>query len=557
MVGVRHLGLHSTAHHSENGDLRCDEATLHQRLLHHFKDVLCEGGAEAVLCAGNSVNGVVCAENAALLTGIVRERWKLENTIITSDLHARLPNGPASVKAGLDVELPRDRGRTAAVEVALEYGTLEWSSIQRIAERILSAQIQYCCRTIKMPVPHKSMVRCKRHIDLARQAVANSMVLLKNDNRLLPLSKSTKKKVTILGVTADMTHDHMEQLSHVHTPFGISPLDAIRSQSHSVIEYNAGLNLTRAVELAKAADAVVVFVGLCRSSDEKTSIVHHLRCSMKLPLWPWSSKRSHKKQSHTPRKQNEKSAFTLDSRDIELAKAVVDVAGHKTVVVIQALSSVIIPKILRQKAAAILFSGISGRQFGNGLKDVLFGDQEPAGRLPFILPESESQLPDWNAHRAQMSLSELWGYRLLQNNNWKPAYPFGFGLGYGEFSLSSLWCPVHVTEKTFTITVRATNTSKQLSAVVVQIYGVSDERRDSFHSTRAAFSLIGFGKEIIEPQQTSELSILCSLAPLAKYDTASRTMQAEAGMYRIRAGRFEDDEQGDCVSVNLPRDVEC
>ncbi|KAH0384671.1 glycoside hydrolase, partial [Aureobasidium melanogenum] len=554
MVAVRHFALNSMEILREDGRITCDEKTMNEFFLQHFKDVLCESGAEIVVSAGNRVNGVACTENPCLLNGTLRQRWLLNDLIVASDRTWLVKNGPASIKAGLDIEVPfKAGGRTAAVESALEHGTLDWSDIEAMTDRILRAQLRYHCRSTQMPIPDPEKIRCQRHVGLARRSVAESMVLLKNDNNFLPLNKSSQIKMTVLGELADRVSSayQFDAASHAAGPPGTSPLEELRKRHNICVDYLEENESGKATKSATAADCVLVFI---RPSSKSES----------------EQKRGRFLDRFKPRKQSgdsrmsrfrDRSHLTLHAKDVELAKAVLSVAGHKAVVVIEAGTSITIPVFIRQKASAILFSSYGCRQYGKGLRDVLFGEQEPSGRLPFVLPDTEHQLleKERNASSHEIRYDDKWGYRKLRQEQQKPAYPFGFGLGYSTFTLNSLWCSHPIVKSTFDMTVNTKNTGNRASAVVIQIYASSRlTRRDSATSSAVPpKSLIGFAKEVILPGESNEICITCRLSPLAEFRTSTSKMVVGEGRYDLFVCQYEGDSKALTSSFQILNEIRC
>lgn len=553
MVAIRHFALNSMEILREDGRITCDEKTMNEFFLQHFKDVLCESGAEIVVSAGNRVNGVACTENPALLNGTLRKRWQLNDLIVASDCTWLVKGGPASIKAGLDIEMPfKPGGRTAAVENALEHHTLDWSDIEAMTDRVLKAQLRYHCRTIQMPLPDPEKIRCQRHIGLARRSVAESMVLLKNHNGFLPLEQTSQIKMTVLGELADRVSSayQFDAASHAAGPPGTSPLEELRKRHNLVVDYMAGNETGKATKSAVAADCVLIFIRPSSKSE----------CEQKRGRFLDRFRpRKHSGDSEVSRFRD-RSHLTLHAKDIESAKVVLSVAGHKAVVVIEAGTNVTIPVCIRQKASAILFSSYGCRQYGKGLRDVLFGEQEPSGRLPFVLPDTEQQLleKERNVSSHEIRYDDKWGYRKLRHEQQKPAYPFGFGLGYSTFSLNSLWCSHPITKSTFDMTVNTKNTGNRASAVVIQIYASSSSRRDSATSTGiASRSLIGFAKEVILPGESNEICITCRLSPLAEFQTSTSKMLIAEGRYNLFVCQYDGDTKGLTSSFQILNDVQC
>ncbi|KAI5243048.1 glycoside hydrolase [Aureobasidium subglaciale] len=551
MVAIRHFAMNSMEILREDGRIICDEKTMNELFLQHFKEVLYESGAEVVVSAGNRVNGVACTENPALLNGILRQRWHLNELIVASDCTWPVKNGPASIKAGLDIEMPfKSGGRVAAVETALEHGTLDWSNIQIMTERILKAQLRYHCRTIRMPSPDPEKIRCQRHIGLARRSVAESMVLLKNDNGFLPFNRTSQIKMTVLGELADRVSCayQFDAASHAAGPPGTSPLEELRKRHNLAVDYMHGNETTKATRSAMLADVVLIFI----RPSSKSELVHSRGRFL-------DRFRSRKQTGHAMARFRDRRHLTLDARDLELAKAALNVAGHKAVVIIEAGTSVTIPTFVRQKATAILFSSYGCRQYGKGLRDVLFDEQEPSGRLPFVLPDTEEQLleKERSAASHEIKYDDKWGYRRLRHERQKPAYPFGYGLGYSSFALNSLWCSHPIVKISFDMTVNTTNTGTRSSAVVIQIYASRRSRRDSATPSVPPRSLIGFAKEVINPGESSEIAIICRLSPLAEFHSSTSKMVVAEGEYDLFVCQYEGDSKALSSSFQILNEVYC
>ncbi|KAI4724132.1 glycoside hydrolase [Aureobasidium sp. EXF-10728] len=552
MVAIRHFAMNSMEILREDGRITCDDKTMNELFLQHFKDVLHECRAELVVSAGNRVNGVACTENPALLNGILRQRWHLNDLIVASDCTWPVKNGPASIKAGLDIEMPfKTGGRTAAVESALEHNTLDWSDIEVMINRILKAQLRYHCRTIQMPTPDPEKIRCQRHVGLARRSVAESMVLLKNDDNFLPFAQTSQIRLTVVGELADRVSCayQFDAASHAAGPPGTSPLEELRKRHNVLVDYTAGNETGRATKSAMVSDAVLLFIRPSSKSD----------CQYKRSCF--LDRFRSRKQTCDGRvtRFRDRSHLTLHPQDLELANAVLSVASNKTVVVIEAGTSVTIPTFIRQKATAILFSSYGCRQYGKGLRDVLFGEQEPSGRLPFVLPDTENQLLDKerNASSHEIRYGDKWGYRKLRHEQQKPAYPFGFGLGYSTFTLNSLWCSHPIVKSTFDMTVNTTNTGSRASAVVVQIYASRRTRRDSATPNVVPRSLIGFAKEIVHPGDSSEIGITCRLSPLAEFNSRTTKMVVAEGEYDLLVCQYEGDSKALSSSFHILNEVYC
>lgn len=557
MVGLKHFAMNSLEILRDNVNVKCEEKDMNEHFLQHFKDVLSDDEPEMIMCAGNLVNGVACAENKTLLNGVLRQQWLMDAVLVASDCTWPLENGLASIKAGLDIELPFDeKSRIASIERALEHSALEWTEIQIMAKRVIACQLKYYSRTIRMPLPDTSHIRCPRHVSLARQAAAESMVLLKNKNGLLPLDDKKNFKMAVIGVLADSvsTSHQFDPVFHSKGPTGTSPLEELRKQHNLVVEFAADNQGLQAAHSAKTADVVLLFVratSIPVSRGKYSRIIEYIR-----PRKSASSRRydipsvAYRDRAH----------LSLNSNDLGLAKTVLSVAGNKTIVVIEAGSSVLIPTFIRERAIAILFFSYGCRQSAKAVRDVLFGEQEPSGRLPFFLPDTKSQLLDSMDDEAsgQLRYDNQWGYRKLQSEQQKPAYPFGFGLGYSTFQIKSLWCSQLISKSTFVITAKVGNTGTRVAKAVVQMYAAEvSSRKDSVLRTSVPMNLVGFAKQSIMFGEEIEFSITCRLTALAKYHAETKKMYVDAGEYQLHVGQFEGDTKAVTSSFRIASKISC
>ena len=225
--------------------------------------------------------------------------------------------------------------------------------------------------------------------------------------------------------------------------------------------------------------------------------------------------------------------LALKPNDIELVRSVVAV-NPRTVVVIIAGSAITLEEI-RGHVPAILYAWYPGMEGGNAIADVLFGDTEPEGRLPFVIPTSAEHLPHWNPESSRENYDRWWGYRKLDRDRHEPAYPFGFGLGYTRHSIDSV--AVHTRGDAIVTTVSITNTGEADSSSVVQIYAARTDRSANEYERQ----LIGFGKVRTEAGHATTVEVTCSLVPLSHRDATTREWRSVAGEYEISAAQFAGD----------------
>ena len=235
--------------------------------------------------------------------------------------------------------------------------------------------------------------------------------------------------------------------------------------------------------------------------------------------------------------------LTLKPEDIELVRNVAAV-NRRTIVVVIAGSAITLEEI-RNDVPAILYAWYPGMEGGNAIADVLFGDAEPEGRLPFVIPTSAEHLPHWDPEASRETYDRWWGYRMLDRDQHEPAYPFGFGLGYGSHSVDSV--SARTLAGSIVATVAITNTGDTDSSTVVQVYATRADRAPDEYARQ----LIGFAKVRTEAGQTATAEIVCSMVPLSRRDSTAREQRIRAGEYAISAAQFAGDPHAATTTLSI------
>jgi beta-glucosidase len=560
MACVKHFALNSMENMRFKVDVTCDEKTLNECYLPHFKQSIEEGSAECVMTAYNKVNGTHCGENSQLMD-IIRKQWGFEQVYTISDFVWGIRNGPASVKAGLDVEYPCPAIRAKTLPAALKRGDLDQNLIEKLGKRLLAAQLAYYSR-LRDPAPSKAVICSESHRSIAHDTAVASMVLLKNMTKsgasLLPLDPSQCKKIVVVGALAASSQTGDAGSSNLKDPDVISPLQGLELAAHQVqVIYHSGKDITKAVKDAASANAVLFVTGFTGQHEGESVVSINGKINDICFHGPFSGNWLVKRlfgwiiwgvsRLGVPL-GGDRRTLNLPPKDENLGLALADAAGNKMITVISASGAVILPKALREESAAILFSGYGGCRFGTALKDVLFGKAEPSGRLSFVMPESIDDLPDWDPTAEHVVYDRWWGYRLMQKKNKRPLYPFGFGLGYGQLLLvkDSLSSTTSLVERFISVSLKVQNKGKIASSAVVQIYAGRHGRRDQDDYERV---LIGFQKQLVQPGWVQEVSVRCRLDPIAHFNTTTKKLEVVAGEYVIYGSQHEGDPDSETLPI--------
>jgi beta-glucosidase len=550
MACVKHYACNSMETARFSVDVRVDERVLHEVYLPHFRMVV-DAGVAGVMSAYNSVNGRWCGQNRTLLTDILRAEWGFDGFVM-SDFIWGVRDPVASVAAGLDLEMPFAQQRAQALPPALASGTASWEDVDRAASRILATQLRFAASVPAEPPP-REVVACERHRALAREVAARSLVLLRNepvDGRpVLPLLQEGLARLAVVGRLADVPNLGDRGSSDVRAPRVVTPLAGLRDALPAIeVTHSDGSDLATAVEDAAAAGAAVVVVGY--TAEDEGEYVGPFDPEL-AALYP---------PSEDPQALDElarvwaagpqlvggdRDSLRLPPADEALIRTV-GAANPRTVVVVMAGAAVTMEQ-WRHEVPAILVAWYPGMEGGSALADVLLGTSEPGGRLPFVVPRDEADLPPFDKNATTVTYDRWHGQRLLDRDGKAPAYPLGFGLSYTSFAIDGV--EVLLDSDTATLVVRATvaNTGSRPGGHVLQVYAcrTPQERADT-ERVLAGFARVDCAQGERVPVQVE--------VPLRRLSTrlGPGRWAVRPGRYRIDVGASAADPGAVSVMVELP-----
>ena len=493
----KHYALNSIEDLRFKVDAKADARTLHEGYLPHFKKCI-DAGAMSIMGAYNKVNGTYACENKDLLTDILRDMWGFEGFSL-SDFFYGIYDAVRSVKAGMDMEMPY-YFRYAVLNSKLKKGELTEDDINLSAGRILRALIK---TQVNYKKHTKSVILSKEHTDLARKTAGKGTVLLKNNNNILPLASG--KKIAVVGRYADKVNVGDHGSSNVFSPYAVTAYEGIRNRfgAENVTVYN-GCDTAKAKAAVNGADYIVSCVG----SDwlQEGEFLVNLGNVKKKPKGSGG----------------DRADLRIPAEDVELIKAM-SATGKKLIVNIMGGSAYVI-KEWTDKADAILFSFYSGLEGGNALADVLSGDVNPGGKLPFTIACNDNDYPAF-LHIAdkerEIDYGYYHGYTLMDKKNIEPQYPFGFGLSYTDFEVSD--CTAEKSGDKITVAANVKNIGKVSGDEVVQVY-VSSNNKDE---DRPVKLLKGFKRVSVEAGETVRAEIEVSVDDIKFFDPESSVWKVD------------------------------
>ena len=515
------------------------ERMLMEYYLPHFKAGIMEGGATSIMSSYNRINGVINTENPLLLKEILRDKWKFEGFVVpdsgaTEDMvraymkYATVEEATAAaIKAGSDLD---NSAFIPSIPAALAKGLLTEKDIDQSLRRVLTVRFRLGEFDPPEMNPYTKIPASviDSHRPLALRAAQESIVLLTNKNNFLPLNKASIKTIAVIGPYAATPFMGIGYTGRAST--FVVPLDGIKSKVAPGTEviHAAGAALpargggagtgpawharrvqvaqpvrspkpgyAEAVAAAKRADVAVVFVGTS-SAIEAEGL--------------------------------DRTYLGLPPAQEELVKRVF-AANPKTVMVLLNGGPVAVPWE-KDNLPAVLDMFIAGEEGGNAIADVLFGNHNPGGRLPYTVYASHEQVPAMDEY----DITKGFTYMYFEG---KPVYPFGHGLSYTTFTYSNLSLSSRSIAGNGTVTVRVNvrNSGKVAGDEVAQLY-VRDVQASV---KRPKLELRGFERISLKPGEQRTVTFTLPAEKLAFWDETTHAFVTEPGTFEILVGSSSED----------------
>lgn len=558
---IKHFVLNSIDSSRFLVDVRAGARVLHELYLPQFRDCI-EAGAGSVMSAYNRVNGLWCSEHPELLTTILKQRWGFEGFVV-SDFIFGVRDGLAALLAGLDLEMPfRMMFVELPVASALDQRPGQSQppppSRERLGARIDDAVLRQLRVQLRLPAGAcpPQLRRCPAHLELAREAARQAIVLLRNEQLsegqpLLPFGALSSLAVVGPHAAAPNLGDRGSSDTRPLAGSVITPLQGLQEARPDLsIVHADGCDRQAAATLAARSDAAVVVVGLdwrlegehIHPGDIAPILAQMppphwleglLRRPMLRPLWRRFTALIAWITSHAPAPvggdfaAGDRSDLQLPAAQIALITAVA-AANPRTVVVLMG-GGAILSRGWESLVPALLLLWYPGEQGGHALADVVFGRVSPSGRLPFTLPVEEGQLPPFEPRASSVDY-DLWhGYRRLQRHGERAGHPFGFGLSYSRFEVTDPQVLLNSERALVELAVGVRNLGPMTAAEVVQVYleppGVLMERPRR--------TLVGFARLELRAGEQRPLVLVIPLRRLACFDEQRDAFLIEPGVHRF------------------------
>ncbi len=513
----KHFALNSIENIRFDVNVNCDEITLHEVYLPHFKACI-DAGAMSIMGAYNLFRGDHCCESRYLLKDILRDQWGFTGFTI-SDFLMGVRNAPKALKAGLDIEMPQ----------IMHYATLPFNlKAGKVSEDDINSSVQSILRSLikinpKLKKADKSVIASKEHTALARRAAAEGTVLLKNDG-LLPLDKSMK--VAVVGRYADKINVGDHGSSSVYSPYTVTPYEGLCNVfGKNNVVLLEGTSLTPKESEIKKCDAVIICVG----SDYKQE---------------GENLANFTKNDDVAEMGMGGDRYSLRISKDETALIRHAVASCKNVIVNIIGGSAYVIDEWKDSVSAILHSFYGGMEGGNALADIIAGNVNPSGHLPFTVAKDEDDYPPFlfpGSKERDMLYGYYHGYTLLDKEGKAASFPFGFGLSYTKFDYQRVTAKVVKDEVRVSLTVR--NKGDRDGKTVIQVYAGAE----GDHPVK---QLKGFKKVLAAAGESQRVTLSIPLSRLAFYDPATKSTYNEK-KYTLYIGQDAEDAMKKKIEIEL------
>ncbi len=530
---LKHFAVNNVETDRQKLNANVSERMLHEYWLPHWRDAVVEGRAQSVMASYNAINGTPNNINHWLLTDILKNDWGFQGAVV-SDLGGvrTMVEGhekkqmtyedavAQSLMAGCDFS---DKEFEDNIPAAVRDGKLSEARLDDALTRVLRVRFRLGDFDPFDAVPFSKIspdvINSAANRAVALKVAQESIVLLKNENNFLPLDKNKIKRIAVIGPLADRI-----VMNNYNGKVGkaVTALQGIKDYVGAEMEVTHALGglvggdttgrwktesaeaaadpkteLQKAVDLARNADVAIVFVGTTAAVEQEA---------------------------------RDRKTLALTGNQEELVEAVF-AANPKTIVVEMSAGPLTVPWIAKN-IPALLQAWWPGEEGGHAIADVLFGDVNPAGRLPHTVYASEAQVPP----RDEYDITKGFTYMYL---NGEPLFPFGHGLSYTTFSYGNLKLSADKikTDGDVQVSVEIKNSGARAGDEVAQLY-VHQEKS----SVKVPVKMLrGFQRINLQPDETKTVTFTLPAAKLAIWDETTHGFVVKPGTFDVMVGASSAD----------------
>jgi beta-glucosidase len=570
-VSIKHFAANNAETNRNSLNTIVSERTLREIYLESFRIAVQESSPWTVMSSYNLINGTYASESPELLTNILRDDWGFKGFVMTDWFGGKDP--VAQMKAGNDMLMPGTPDQVKKIIQAVKDGKLEMAVLDRNVEKILN--IMLLSPRFK-GFKYTNKPDLKAHAEVAREAAAEGMVLLKNENAL-PFGNNIKNIAAFGNTSYDIIPGGTGS-GFVNVAYKVALTEGLKNQGYKVNEdlaglYGSFLNLTKAGR--PPLKGILAIMG-SRPIDElnlnKDIIVGMANVSDAAIITIGRNAGEGRDRTNT------KGDFQLTDTEQQLIKNVSDAfkAKGKKVVVILNVGGVVEVASWRDMPDAILLAWQGGQETGNSVAEILSGKINPSGKLAATFPVNyedvpnaktfpgkelvENKTPDQGGMASFMrSVPAVVtyddgiyvGYRYFETFKVKPAYEFGYGKSYTNFTYNNIKLSSTKFRGNITVTVEVKNSGQVAGKEVAELYLTAP----AVILDKPAIELKGFVKtRLLQPGEAQTLSFVIDSRRLASFDTIASSWIAEAGKYEVRIGASSEDIR-QTATFNLSKNI--
>lgn len=500
---VKHFAVNNQENRRRTINAVIDERTLREIYLKAFEIIVKEAQPWAIMSAYNKVNGEYCTENKHLLEEILRKEWKYEGIVI-SDWGAE-NNRVKSIKVGQELEMPGGRGNgIQEIIKAVDTGEIQENELDEIIDRILSIAVK------KNKISVGGEYNQDKHHKIAQMIAEESIVLLKNDDGILPLKN---EKIAVIGDMAKFPRYQGAGSSTIN-PYRIENAIDNFKENNVQFEYAKGYGRIEseedailqkeAIEIAKRNEKVVMYVGLTENFESEGM---------------------------------DRTTLEIPSNQNKLIEEICKV-NKNVIIVLSNGAPVAMP--WKNNVRAIITGYLGGEAGARAMVNCLIGKVNPSGKLAETYPIKIEDTPCYKNYpgtelTVEYQESIYVGYRYYDKNNVKVLFPFGFGLSYTKFDYSEL--KIEQQNEILKVSFKVKNTGRIKGKEIAQIY-ISQKSPIIF---KAQKELKGFEKIELNPNEEKTINVELNKTAFEYYNVENKKWSIEEGKYNILIGKSSDE----------------
>jgi beta-glucosidase len=509
---VKHFAFNQMENSRFKVSVDCSKRTEREVFLPHFKKCIDEGAA-SIMTSYNLYQGTYCGHHDYLLNQLLKKEWDFDGFVM-SDFVWGVKDTVEAANGGQDMEMCCTKYYGENLVNAVKEGKVPEAKINEAALRIIRTLIAFNDFHEEVDA---SVIGCSEHIQLALQAAREGITLLKNDKGILPLDKNIIKKVLVLGKLGQKEVIGDRGSSEVHPKYIVTPIQGmVNVAAKTEIIYYEGTDLNHCKRLAENADAVIFVVGY-NYNDEGEYVAED------------------KNDVYTGAVGGDrKVSLGLHEEEIQLLKEVGPVNKNSVAVLIG--GNMIMMEEWKDSVNGIMMAYYPGMEGGTAIAEIIFGDVNPSGKLPYVVPKKELDLPQVNWDTEYQYYDYYHGYTKLEKEGIEPRFPFGFGLSYTTFKVDNL--QINTNSKNINVLCNVTNTGNRDGDEVVQMYvGFKNSEID-----RPVKVLRGFKRVSLRVGESKSVEISCPISELSWYNEEKNQMDIEHMEYEIYVGTSSDNK---------------